>query len=78
MLQDLLDPLRSILSVGAAPSDVVYAYLDPGTGSLMLQALIGGVAAGSLVLRKYWQRIKGSFASRFMRQRGSPDDTVAD
>lgn len=36
---------------GAGPA---YAYLDPGVGSLFLQALIGGIAAGFFVLKRYW------------------------
>jgi hypothetical protein len=30
-----------------------FAYIDPGTGSLILQAVIGGVAA-ALVFAKFW------------------------
>ena len=35
-----------------------YAYLDPGTGSLILQALIGGVAAAGAFASLYYQKIK--------------------
>ena len=34
-----------------------YAYLDPGTGSILLQALIGGIAASVTVVSMYYQRI---------------------
>ena len=34
-----------------------YAYLDPGSGSLVLQVLLGGVAAVTLVLKLFWHRI---------------------
>lgn len=34
---------------------MVLAYLDPGSGSLLLQALVGG-SAGVMVLARYvWQ-----------------------
>lgn len=33
-------------------------YLDPGSGSMLLQALAGGVAAGAVVARVYWKRFK--------------------
>ena len=39
-----------------------YAYLDPGTGSILLQALIGGVAASVTVVSLYYQRIKAYFS----------------
>lgn len=34
-----------------------YAYLDPGTGSLMLQGILGGLAIASVVGRRYWHQI---------------------
>ncbi len=44
------------------------AYIDPGSGSLILQAIIGGVAAAGVVIRLYWSRLK-----RFLRiERGGP------
>lgn len=33
-------------------------YLDPTTGSLAFQALIGGLLAALTVLRLYWRRMK--------------------
>ena len=41
------------------------AYLDPGTGSMMLQALLGGIAGAAVVGRLYWHRLKASVTSRF-------------
>jgi hypothetical protein len=35
-----------------------FAYLDPGTGSILLQAVIGGVASGLFIVRMYWRKIK--------------------
>ena len=40
------------------------AYLDPGTGSLLLQALLGGVAAVGVVARLYWHRLTAVFSRR--------------
>jgi hypothetical protein len=34
------------------------AYLDPGAGSMILQALAGGVAGLVVVGKLYWARIK--------------------
>lgn len=39
-----------------------YAYLDPGTGSMLLQGLIGGIAGGLFAARLYWGKLKGFFA----------------
>ena len=38
-----------------------HAYLDPATGSILLQGLIAGVAGVFVVLRLYWARVKAFF-----------------
>ena len=42
-------------TVIAVPS---HAYLDPGTGSIILQSLLAGVAVAIGLLRLYWYRFK--------------------
>ena len=42
----------------AAPA---YAYLDPATGSILLQGLLAGVAGLMVVLRLYWGRVTAFF-----------------
>ena len=32
-------------------------YLDPGTGSMLLQLLVGGIAAIGVAAKFYWRRI---------------------
>lgn len=34
------------------------AYLDPGSGGLMLQALVAGVASAAVMAKLYWRRAK--------------------
>ena len=46
-------------AVGIAPP--AYAYLDPGTGSMLVQMLLGGVAGALVVGKLYWHRIKAFF-----------------
>jgi hypothetical protein len=36
----------------------VTAYLDAATGSMLLQAIVGGAAAVAVVARLYWRRLK--------------------
>lgn len=47
----------------------VVAYLDPGTGSMLLQALAGGVAGVAVVGKLYWRRLK-----RLVVRRGAGDE----
>jgi hypothetical protein len=42
--------------VGASTS-TAHAYLDPGTGSIILQVLLGGVAGLTLACKLYWQKL---------------------
>ena len=44
------------LLLGVATSNA-YAYLDPGTGSMILQVLLGGVAGVMLAGKLYWQKL---------------------
>ena len=41
-----------------------YAYLDPGTGSMLLQGLIAGLAAIISFLSIYWQKVKAFFVKQ--------------
>lgn len=34
------------------------AYLDPGTGNMMLQSLIGALVGGMVAIRIFWQKIR--------------------
>ncbi|MGH2746215.1 MAG: hypothetical protein ACRDN8_27730 [Thermoleophilaceae bacterium] len=49
----------------------VLAYLDPGSGSMILQILAGGLAAVAVTARLYWNRIL-----KFLRIR--KDDEVVE
>lgn len=43
-----------------------YAYIDPGTGSIILQAIIGFAVAALTTLKLYWQKIK-SFLKKILK-----------
>ena len=36
----------------------IIGYIDPGTGSIMLQAIIAGIIGVSITAKLYWHRIK--------------------
>ncbi len=52
-----------------------WAYLDPGTGSMMLQLLLGGIAGAMVVGKVYWRRLREFVTSRFSgnRSAGTPE-----
>ncbi len=54
-----------VLAVVLATASPAYAYLDPGTGSLLLQGAIAAAAAMFGMASLWWQRVKafiGSFS----------------
>lgn len=42
----------------------VNAYLDPGSGSMLLQLMLGGVAGLFVILKMYWTRFVSFFRDR--------------
>ena len=48
----------SIAFIGLSTSNA-YAYLDPGTGSILLQALIATVASSLFIIKVYWYKFRG-------------------
>jgi hypothetical protein len=47
------------------------AYLDAGTGSMLLQLLVGGLAAIGVAAKFYWRRVL-----RFLRIRKDEPDAA--
>lgn len=45
------------------------AYLDPGTGSLIVQILFGAIFAAMMTAKLWWFRAK-AFVGRLFRSRG--------
>jgi hypothetical protein len=45
-----------------------YAYLDPGSGSLLVQTIIAGVLGGLYAVKHFWARIKRAVSSVMPRR----------
>ena len=61
-----MSPLQLVLFclvflAGLGLDQPAYAYLDPGTGSMILQLLLGGIAGALVVGKLYWQKLKDLF-----------------
>jgi len=41
--------------------DPAYAYLDPGTGSLILQVIVGAMVGAAAMIKVFWVRIVSLF-----------------
>ena len=49
------------LCVSLISATPAYAYLDPATGSMVIQAVIAGIAAVSVSVGIFWKRLKSFF-----------------
>ena len=58
------------------PTSPAYAYLDPGSGSMMLQVLLGGVAALVVILKIYWHRVLKLFGIDKKKRGDTESDTI--
>ena len=55
-------------------ADPVLAYLDPGTGSMLLQVILGGIAAVGVALKLFWHKIRVAIG---LSKRSAPEDEAA-
>ena len=45
----------------AASPGIAHAYIDPGTGSILIQGIVAVIAAIALTLKLYWHRFIAFF-----------------
>ncbi|WP_101758416.1 hypothetical protein [Oceanicoccus sp. KOV_DT_Chl] len=64
--------LIAILFLTASPS--VFAYLDPGSGSAIMSAVVGAFVAMSLVIKTYFYKIKSFFIKTKPTETDTPND----
>lgn len=52
-----------------------FLYIDPGTGSYLVQMIIAAVLGGMFVLKTYWYRIKSFFTGEDYSDKINPTDS---
>ena len=55
-------------AIGAPEGSAKLAYVDPGSGSFILQALVATLAGAAVAINAYWAKIKRVFG------RGAPEE----
>ena len=45
-----------------------HAYIDPGTGSYIIQVMIGGLLGAAFALKVYWKKVKAYFSNLFSKR----------
>jgi hypothetical protein len=54
--------IKSILLISILTSPA-FAYIDPGSGSAIMSAIIGFFVASGIAIKTYWYKIKSIFTS---------------
>jgi hypothetical protein len=53
-------------------TDRAFAYLDPGSGSMLLQLLFGGVAGLAVIIKLYWKSFVGLLRRKHRQEDNLP------
>lgn len=56
------------------PAPLAFGYLDPASGSMFLQLVLGGVAGLALAVKLYWHKLLSAFGAR----RGKREETAGE
>ena len=56
--------MKILITALLSYSPIAWAYLDPGTGSILIQGLLAAIAGAAFTLRIYWERVKAFFSRR--------------
>ena len=61
-----------VLLYGVSLTEEALAYLDPGSGSMMLQLLLGGIVGVAAILKLYWNSFTGLFRRKKQQDGSTP------
>ena len=50
------------------------AYIDPGTGSFLLQGIIAAVIGAGVTIKLFWHRIKAALGSKSVTEDDDDDE----
>ena len=71
--------LAAIIALTTLTISNAHAYLDPGTGSALIQGLIAAVALLGVTLKAYWFRILAFFSpNKKQDDEARPEETAPD
>jgi hypothetical protein len=67
------DPAIAQAALRTGP-EIRLAYIDPGSGSFILQALIAAVAGAAVAVNAYWEKIKRMLGIHSAKSEEDPVD----
>ena len=50
------------------------AYIDPGTGSFVIQGIIAAVVGAGIAVKMFWHRIKSAITGKPIERDDDPDE----
>lgn len=53
-----------IVAASFLPTRPAHAYIDPGSGSIIIQVVIGAFFGAAYILKRFWRNIVGLFKGR--------------
>ena len=53
----------SVVVLNTILVDEAFAYIDPGSGSLVIQMIVGALVGVGVTIKVYWERIKMKLSS---------------
>ena len=53
---------------------IILAYLDPGSGSYLIQILIAALLGGAFVIKSFWRQITSYFTRLFKGKKEEQTD----
>lgn len=65
--------ILSVLFLSLTVPAVAHAYLDPGSGSMLLQLVLGGLAGLAVIAKLYWHRLLGLFGMHSQQMENDPE-----
>ena len=68
VFQSIIPAVLFVVAVLLLMSVPAHAYLDPGTGSYVLQIVIGVVLSAAFAVKVFWIRIRTFFGSLISRK----------
>ena len=55
-------------------SEPAFAYLDPGTGGMLIQIILGGLAGLAVAGKLFWHQLKSFFRFSSSDKQDNPSD----
>lgn len=73
-MKNILSLATLVLLLLVLTTRTAHAYLDPASGSMILQVVIAAVAAVAITIKAFWHKIRGMFGSSPSEKTAESDD----